>query len=422
MFKNRLSKIARRIFYIIFAVIISISLWFYIEITQNEMLTHTVSNIEITLINEDILRDRLLLADVVTESLTLTFDASRADINRLAVPGAITVEVDMSAITTAGPIELVHTPVWPTGFNPNNIENIRWSTNRIMINVDRLLERTIEVRANYDGGTADIDDVELYTDDVDVDPDTITVSGPESIVSRIQYAYVPIFRENLDATYTDELEFILIDDNGDILDYEQLELLSFNHEIIRVMVPVRQIKHVPLQVYRVHGSSTSDENVIVSIEPRVVTISGDPNVVIYINNIALGTIDLNDFTELTSSATFTIQIPNEIRNVSGETEATVHIQIVGLELEVFSTPIVQVINAPTGYRYEILTQSVDIRLRGTAEDLAEISSLNLRVFADISELGVGTSRVPARVAIDGLDVNVDAVGDYHIFVRIFAEE
>ena len=420
MFRNKLSKITRRIFYIVFAVIISVSLWFYVEITENEMLSHVISDIEIVLINEDILRDRMLLADVVTEPLTLSFEASRADINRLVAPGAITVEVDMSAITSTGRVDLVYTPVWPTGFNPNNIMINSWSTDRIAIDVDGLAEQQIEVRANYDGGYAADD---LFSEPVELDPRFITVSGPESIVSRIQYAYVPIFRENLDATFTDELEFILIDDNEEILDHEQLELLSFNHESIRVVVPIRQLKPVPLQVIRSDGSSTSDENVIVTIDPSVIRISGDPAALVNINHILLGsTIDMNSFTELSISATFPIALPSGVQPVSGETEATVHIQIIGLEIEVFSTPIVQAINVPYGYRYEILTQSVDIRLRGTADELALITPMHLRVFADISDLSAGTSRVQARVAIDGLDVNVDAVGEYHIFVRLFAEE
>ena len=407
-------------FYIVFAVIISVALWFYVEITENEMLPHVISDIEIVLINEDILRDRLLLADVITEPLTLGFEASRADINRLAAPGAITVEVDMSTINSTGFVELIYSVVWPIGFNPNNIEGISWSTDRIRIDVDRLAEQQIEVRSSYDGGTAADD---LYATEPELDPNTITVSGPESIVSRIKYAYVPILRENLDATLVDELEFILIDENDEIFEHDQLELLSFNHELIRVVVPIRQIKTVPLLPNFSFGSSTSEENVIWNIEPSpVVTISGDPEVINLIGHIPLPTIDLNDFTDLTFSEVFTIPFPNYVTNASGELEATVHIQLTGLELEVISTPNVQVINVPYGYSFVRLTQSVDITLRGTAEELAEITPMNLRVFADISDLSAGTSRVLARVAIDGLDVNVDAVGDYHIFVRLFADE
>jgi len=424
MFKDKLSKIARRIFYIVFAVIISVALWMYVEITENEMLSHEVTGIEVVLTHEDVLRDRHLLADVITDSLSVRFEASRTDINRLAVPGAITVEVDLSAITSTGFIELVFTPIWPAGVNQNDINNIVWSSNgvtinRVAINVDGLVERQVEVIATYTGGTAS---EYLIVDTPILDPGTIMISGPESILDRIQYAYVPILRENLTATYIDDLEFILIDDEDEMLDLELFEMLNFNHELIRVTVPVREMREFPLNVLLAHDASTSDENTIINIEPSTIMLSGDPEVIRELNTITLGTIDMLSIPEINYTLTFQIPIPNYVENVSGETEATVHVGLTGLELAFYSTSNVQVISLPPGHGVEIFTQSVDIRLRGTAEELALITPMNLRVFADVTDVGLGSSRILARVAIDGLDVNVDAVGDYFISVRIFLEE
>jgi len=417
MFKDKLSKITRRIFYVLFAVVISIALWLFVEITQNEMRASAATGIEIELVHEDILRSKgLLISNVITGPLTLRFEGSSSDIQTLTAPGAITVEVDLSTITSPGIVDLLYTINWPPGFNPNNITIINWTEDRVFMEIDRFDERQIDVRVNYTGNTAT--DM-LMTDLAIPDPLTLTVSGPEQIVSRIQYAYVPIFIENISATYIDDLEFILIDYNDEILDEEDLDVLEFNHELIRVTVPVRELKDVVLTINLLYDASTSDENTNWTIEPSTIRVSGDPEIISELNNILLVTIDMQTIGNATShTEELPIPIPNHIRNESGETQARVHIEMMRLEIAHLSTTNIFYMNLPTGHHADIITQSIDIRLRGTSEDLAQITPMNIRVFADVADVGLGMSRIPARVAIDGLDVNVGAVGELYITVNI----
>ena len=83
-----------------------------------------------------------------------------------------------------------------------------------------------------------------------------------------------------------------------------------------------------------------------------------------------------------------------------------------------------------GYSATVITESLDILLRGTAADIAKITPdpnddgktevpVSYRVVADLSELGdtKGTYSVLAKVYVDG-DVNVGAIGDYTVTVTI----
>ena len=421
MLKERLSKISTRILYGIFAVIVSITLWVYVEITENDIQMQPVNNVRITFLNEDLLRDRgFLLTSYSPEQLTITFEAPRQEMARLAATGALTVEVDLANISSTGPTELVYRIIYPAGVNTNVVTEVVSSASRITLMVDRLLDRQVPVRVNYTGGTASED---LMVDSIEFDPQTITVWGPERVVSRISYVIVPIPRENLATTYREELDFILVDENYDVLELEdyELELLEFSHETIHVTVPIVEIKDVPLAVHLAHGAGTSDEITSVRIEPSSIKVSGDPVALRELNNIMLGTIDMLRLLNLTETEAFPIIIPNHITNISGETEAIVYIEIIGLEIAYRSTTNLQEINTPSGYRAEIITQSLDIRLRGAAEDLALVTSMNLRVVADLADKSSGNVRVPARVYIDGIDANIDAVGDYEITVSILAE-
>ena len=104
-----------------------------------------------------------------------------------------------------------------------------------------------------------------------------------------------------------------------------------------------------------------------------------------------------------------------------ETEAMVYIDVVGLDIAFRSTSNLQVINIPPGTRADILTQSLDIRLRGPADELAVITPMNLRVVADLTDMSTGTARVIARVYISGIEANVDPVGVYEMTVTIVSD-
>jgi len=419
MFKVKLSKIIMRIFYIIFALVVSVTLWMYVEITENYNQDHEISNIGLDYRNEDLLRDRgLLIASVLTDiPLSIRFEGSRSDISKLLAPGALTVEVDLAEITSTGTKLMDYDIIWPQGVNPNDIEILNRSASRIVLLIDRELERQIPVKVSYTGGTAS---EELIAENVEYDPQMITVWGPEEAVSKIHYVRVPIFRENLSTTYREELEFLLYGEDDEELDHEVRESLEFSHETINVTVPIMEMKDVPLTVDLFHGVGTSDATATVSITPQTVKVSGDPEVIKDINNFLLGTIDMLSF-GLSDTFAFPIIIPNIIKNESGEVEALVHVEVLGMDVAYLSTSNLQTINTPSGYRSDIVTQSLDIRIRGTSEDLSLVTPLNLRVVADLTDLSPGTKRVPAKIYIDGIEAYIDPVGEYEITISIILD-
>jgi YbbR domain-containing protein len=307
--------------------------------------------------------------------------------------------------------------VFPAGVNRNDVNILERSVGRITLLVDREVARPIPVRVAYTGGTAT---EYLSAEPVEFDPQMVTVWGPEEVVSRISYVRVPILMENLSTTYIDDLEFIPFDENDEELDAALRELITFNQETIRVTIPIREIKDIPLTVEFLHFAGTSAQNVSVTIDPRTIKVSGDPDTIRDLNNILLGTIDMSRF-GLTRTVPFPIIVPNHITNISGETEARVLVEVLGLEIEYLSTSNLQVINVPLGFRAEILTQSLDVSIRGASEDLVYLTPANLRVVADLRDMSLGTTRVPARVNIDGIDADIGAVGDYLITVSILRE-
>jgi len=294
---------------------------------------------------------------------------------------------------------------------------------RITLFVDQVAVRTIPVRSEYVGGLAAED---LIAEPVVVEPPTITIEGPEGVISRVSHAMVPIFRENLSTTITDELPFILIDEYGHEIEAEFLDVVTTNTDLIRVTVPIRLVKEIPLDIALSHGAGSSEQNTSWSIEPAFITVSGDAEALRDINTLVLNTIDMTSFTSSTTQS-FPIVLPSHIQNDSGVSTATVFISVHDLDFEDFAVDNLFVNNLLPGHSIEMITRSIDVRIRGRRDDLYGISETDIRVVADLRDIltepldSPDRFRVPARIYIDGVSAGVGPIGEYRINLRVIPD-
>jgi len=326
-------------------------------------------------------------------------------------------------VTRTGPVPLSYDVILPDGVNRNSLEGETRSVARITVLIDRLSTVPVPVRVDYRGGTASDD---LIAEMAEFEPQVITVSGPEETLSRISYARVPIIRENLSATFFDDLSFVLFDEDDEELDASLLESLTASQDTIHVTVRVKQIKSIPLLVEFMYGAGATEQNTIYSVEPQFITVSGDPEVIREYNSITLRTINTALFRAV-DTYTFPIVLQNGVTNLSGETEALVRVEVLGLDTDYYSTNNLYVINAPNpaDYRVEWITQTLDVRIRGKREDLDLVSLENIRVVADLRDFtSIGTYFIPAaaiRVYIDGVAADIGAIGEYRVTIKIIRE-
>ena len=420
MFKQILTKIfSSRAFYIVFALLVSIALWMYVEITEHDEQTVTVRDIQIVPKNMDLLRDRgFLISSMDPQNVMIEFTTTRAIGSRLLNPNAVTVEIDFRDVSKTGLANLSYDIIYPSDVDRSAVRAGARSVNRISVMIDRLWRVSVPVRVDYRGGTASED---LIAEAEEFDPRTLLVEGPEEILSLIAYAEVPIPREYLSSSITEDFPFILYDKDGEELDESLLESLSFSQDTIRVTIPIRQKKEIPLYAELAHTAGSTDANTTRTYFPTFVTVSGDPEALKDFNSIMLGTVDMSKFMRSDTWA-FPIIVPHPFTNVSGETEAHVVVETIGLGIKYLVTQNLQVINTPPGLTPIIGTQSLDVRIRGSDEDLELVSVDNIRVVADLKDMNPGTAYIPARVYVDGVDADVGAVGvDYRITVTLIRD-
>ena len=418
MIRRILGKIfSSKAFYIVFSLLVSIALWMYVEISENQTVSIPVVGVQVVCLNEDLLNDRnLLISSMTPETVNLEFECPLSLTSKLT-RDALSVVIDLANITTSGPQTLRYEIIYPAGLDEKQVSVTR-SVNLISLYIDRTSWKNIRVDVPYRGGAAE----GFMNDPPDYSPREITIYGPAEFLSSVNSARVSVARESLTTTFNEDLTFTLLDEDDEPVDADILDKLTYSDEKIHVTINVRMMKEVPLNVDRVTGAGATDQNTRVTIDPLTIIIAGDPEEVRGFNSINLGTIDLTRF-EYSDTYSFPIIVPDYFDNISGETQARVLVEVLGLGMRYLpvSGSSIHLINEPVGYIVEIRTLSLDIRIRGRQEDLDNITEANISVVASLADLGPGTQRVPARIHIDGIAADVGAIGTYNIVVAILRE-
>ena len=204
----------------------------------------------------------------------------------------------------------------------------------------------------------------------------------------------------------------LLDKDGNKLKPKEI---SGNYDTVSVSMPVLMNKDLPLTVSLVGGAGATEDNCVVEVEPKSIQVAGDTTVLQKLNQLVVATVDLSSFAT-SYEATVTIPLGNDLKNLSGVTEATVRISVRGLETaKVTATNIT---TTGTNRRVEIMTTSLDVTVRAPADTISQITADNVRVVVDLTNYRAtsGTVAVPAKVYVDGFS-NAGAIGEYVVNVH-----
>ncbi len=394
-----------RLFWMIVSLLAALALWMYVISVESDDYTDTFRNVRVELVGDDILQNsrNLVVTDLDTNTVTVTVSGPRRIITALK-ESDIVAQVDVSRLTRPSYTSQQYTVVFPDNA-ANSVTVTRRVPDAVNFMVSNWTKKDVPVRGSFAGTLADGHTAESPV----FEPSVITVYGSESYLRDIASAWVTFGQDmQVESTYEVETGFTLLDTDGEPCAYENL---SFSTDTVTASLPVLDVKQVPLTVNLIEGAGAFRANTKISVEPGTVTLAGDSAILAGYNSIILDTIDLTDFSG-TYTNTYTIPIDNELKNVTGTTEATVTVEIVGLETRSFRVTNLSYKNLAEGLEAEMLTESIDVVIRGTAEQLDALKDEQIRAIADLTDYGdsEGTFMVPVTIRIDG-DTQVGPIGE-----------
>lgn len=399
-------------FWIIISLLTSLTLWIYVTGVESEEYKQTFRGVRVELLGTESLRTNknLVITDLDTNTVTIELVGPRRIVAALESDD-IVAQIDVSKLSQSAYTSQQYYLSFPDGIDTSRLEVRNKTPGTVNFMVSSQSKKTVPVRGGFEGSLA-----EGFTAELPVfEPSTITIYGAESYLKNIESAWVSFGKDlEIDSTYSVDVGFTLLDINGDAYSAAGL---TFSTDTVKATLPMLEIKDVMLAVDLVDGAGATHNNTKVSIEPKSITLAGDSSILKGMNKIVLDTIDLSDFTS-TYSETYTIALDNELRNITGVTEAKVTVEIIGLEAKTLNVKNIACINAD-GITVEVLSEAVDIVVRGDAKQLDELKAENIRVVADLSDFkeASGSYLVPVKVYIDGF-TSLGAVGDYTISVDI----
>ena len=409
MTKKKVSKLFNNnIFWAVISLVAALAIWLYMTATQEEEIDVTLSGVQVVFAGEEDLQATrgLVITDVSTRTVDVTVRGTRLNIGSLAASDVQAV-IDVSRFNSTSNSTQSYNLVYPDGVDASAVRVVRSSPSTISFQVTRMDDKIVPVDAAFTGSVAE----GYMLGDIEYEPRSITVSGPQSVLETIDRVYVEVEPMDLDATRTVEAPFTLRDADGNEIAKDGLE---FDFDTVTVTIPISKVKDVPIYVNLIEGAGATRENTSIKLSESSITIAGDAATVDGINRIEVGPVDLTRF-ELTYEDTLDIVLPNDVENISGIEEVDVTVEVTGLAVRDFVVTNISSTGLPEGYSAELMTHSLTVTIRGPEEALSELTSANIRAVADLSKTTatgtMDTSNVD--IEVDGA-LNCGAVGTYRL--------
>ncbi|MDD4716062.1 MAG: CdaR family protein [Oscillospiraceae bacterium] len=399
-------------FYIVLSVLIAVVLWLYVVNVENPDIEVTISNIPVTFTGQDILAsENLMVVSGKDATVTLKLQGKRRTLYQLD-RNNIQIAVDLSKLATTGLHQQAYSITFPTSITwGENIAVLQRSTDYIDVVLGRMVTKTVNVTGVFEGSVA-----EGYTaGEFEFSSKTVEISGEEQVIDDVQYAKVVVSGDDLTQTLSADMSYTLIGHDGKEITSADIQK---NTQTIKVTLPIVTTKDVSLAVNLKEGGGARASNAKITISPSIVTLSGEKDVLGAMKSLSLGTIDLSTIIN-SGQITYMIPLPANVSNISGVSQATVHIAIVGLTTQTVNVTDFSAVNIPDGRKATMVTKNLQVMVRGPADTVALIQSSNLWAAADLSSIGQATGQytVPAKVYLNGYS-DAGIVGEYNVVVSL----
>jgi YbbR domain-containing protein len=241
-----------------------------------------------------------------------------------------------------------------------------------------------------------------------LEPDEITLSGPQSQVERVVQVRAPINLAGVRESINQEIAVQPLDENNQIVSG-----LGLNPAEVLVTLPVSQqggYRDLAVKVV-VSGQVASGYRLAnISVFPPVVTVfSGDPALVNSLPGVLetqpLDLENAND--ELTTR--LAINLPEGVSLVGDQ---TVQVSVIVAPIQsslTLSNKAIEVEGLPEGWFVQIAPDNVDVILSGPLPLLDTLSPQEVRVVVDVTGLDEGTHQLIPNVEILVSDIVVESI-------------
>ncbi len=392
----------------ILAVLFSVVIWF-IVININDPVDKTIfRNVPVEILHADAVMEQGKVYEVLdgTDMIDVTVWAKRSILDTLSKDNIIAT-ADMQEINFMD--TMVRIKLSTNKYN-DRLESIQSSTESMMVSIEDLKRKQFVISTVAAGEPAD----GYILGNISSDQNLLDVSGPESVVSRIDRAEVSVDVANLSQDIRTNATIRLYDaDNALVED----AALKKSLEQVRVNIEILQTKRVPISAVST-GTPAQGFAVTGVIEenPSTVLIAGKAGVLKNVSQIEIPDGVLN-VTGLSGNMTMVLDIRKYLpegvslaeSDFSGDVRFIVYIEEETVKEIEIDPSAVSINGVPEGLEAEILAEdTVAVWIAGLDENVEELDVSAVAASADLEayrndnaleELSPGEYMVPVELQL-----------------------
>jgi YbbR domain-containing protein len=266
------------------------------------------------------------------------------------------------------------------------IQVLDFEPRAIVLTVDRVATRDVPIRAVLQGPVPSGLDIGQAT----VAEATATVSGPESVVSRVTEAQARFVVDGSGIDINQLVTLLPVDSNGEALTPVDADPVS-----VRVKVPVftdRRSKSLPVTPNVIGTPAAGFEVASVHLDPAVVSVEGDANDLAGLDRADTEPISISGASSQVTQ-TVSLALPDGVQAL-GNATVTVTVTLRPVTgTRTFEAGLV-IVGARPDLEYTLSADHVLVTIGGSIADLDRLSGVELTLTVDVTGVEPGTHPVP----------------------------
>ena len=389
------------------SVAIAFLIWLVVGNINDPIIQKVYSNVKVNITNGSYIESRgmtyRLDSNYQTVSVTLRGNSSKVTKRN----DDIVVEADLTQI-----VDMDSTPVMvPVTVKCKDIsaENITVSPITIPIEIEERETKDFMIAVNYGDSVpgAGYEVGKIYAN-----PEKISVSGPESIIDKIDRVVANVSVEGMTVNSSKKANLIIYDKNQEIMSDKEMQYLTFDIGDSKVDVYVDlwstvsgvtftcDPKGTPANGYAVSKIVTTPSEIsLAGTEEALETLKKNGNQI----EIPSRLVDIGNARETVECKIDLAEIlPSGTKTVSNQAESIiVEVGILPLGSKQISLPTqnIQALNL-TGELQTVFTDTaLTVTVRGKEEDLKNVTAASIKASIDCSGLDEGTYNLPVTITL-----------------------
>lgn len=382
------------------AVVFAFILWLVVYNTDDPTVTVSYTT-NVTVENASAVTEMNKCYEVLNGTNTVTFavTAKRSVLNKLEDTD-FTAVADMNRMIVNEEGDEANVPIEITSKRSNSSLKYNGKNKYLEVSLEDLMKRRFIITADTSGKVADgyaLGEVTV------TNPNVLNVSGPASIVNKIDSVVATIDVEGMSMNLSDNVIPALYDADGQEIDTTKLKL---SNTTVTISAKILSVKEIPL-VFSTTGVPYGDYRVVeISSKPETVKVKGSSTILNPLSSLTIPG-DVLNVSRAREDITTTIDISEylpdgvELVNASDAT-VTVTVRIEAYESKKFNlnTSQITVDGLDTNYDLSFEQSTVAVTVSGLKDNLNVLTVSQLSASIDVTDLGVGTHQVNLELSLD----------------------